>query len=221
MIFDLLSSDFNIVDFLIQAMVLIIIVGAVLPLHELAHGWVANKLGDPTAKMLGRLTLNPMKHIDPMGALMLFFVGFGWAKPVPVYPGNFKIKNEKLGMAIVAAAGPVSNLLVALLGTGILKICTVFITNYEIWLIVAQILIFFISVNITLGLFNLIPIPPLDGSKILFCFLPDKIIYQIEKYSNYSFLIILVLLRFTPVGDLLGMAAGGTLDAFLSLFKII
>ncbi len=139
------------------------------PLHECAHALVAYKLGDNTAKERGRLTLSPLAHIDPLGALLLLFCGFGWAKPVPVNPMNFK--NRRLGMMLTAIAGPVSNLLAALVGVVIMQLCAFSLYRNE-YLYVA--VFYFVIVNINLALFNLIPVPPLDGSRILTYFLPPR-----------------------------------------------
>ncbi len=156
----------------------------VLPLHECAHGFVAYKLGDDTAKRQGRLTLNPLAHIDYLGAALMLLIGFGWAKPVPVDSRYFK--NPKVGMALTALAGPVSNLLAAivasLIQSGFLAMINNSVIDYNEF--VKYVLIFLqylIVVNISLAVFNFIPVPPLDGSKILMAFLPDKAIFWIAQ----------------------------------------
>ena len=133
-----------------------------LSFHEFAHGWVANKLGDPTAKYQGRLTLNPTAHLDPVGSLMILFVGFGWAKPVPVNPVNFS--NPRIDMMKVAFAGPASNLILAFIGGLIMRFVN--ISGFMQSEIFIQILYFFVFINISLAIFNLIPVAPLDGSQI-------------------------------------------------------
>lgn len=175
--------------------------------HEVAHGWVAKKYGDNTASMLGRLTLNPIKHIDLVGTiiipglLLLTFTGFvfGWAKPVPVDPRNFK--NPRRGMAIVAMAGPVSNILMALGWALIVRIGTMigveFISMPMIYMGIAG-----ISINLVLALINLLPIPPLDGSRVLTHFLPDRLAWQYNQLERYGFLIMLALL-YTKVLNLI------------------
>ena len=155
--------------------------------HELAHGWVAYRLGDLTAKSLGRLSLNPLKHLDPMGTLMLFLVGFGWAKPVPV---NFnQLRDKRLGMILVSAAGIVTNMLLAF--------CALFLyrlLSLEPSGIPAQLLYIFARINIILAAFNLIPLPPLDGSKILMGFVSSSVRNFLYRFERYGLLIIIALL---------------------------
>lgn len=175
-----------------------------LTLHEVAHGWVANKLGDPTAKNLGRLTLNPLKHLDPLGAFFLLIFQFGWAKPVPVNPFYFK-GDRKKGMLLVSLAGPVTNLIIAVITAIIWK----FIEPQGY--IVTGIVYFIFHINLVLAVFNFLPVPPLDGSKIFAGLLPSKyseVIYNIERYG----IAILLFLSLTgivgrvliPAVDLLG-----------------
>ena len=166
-----------------------------LTVHETAHGWVAHKMGDDTARNFGRLTLNPLKHIDPIGALCMIFFGIGWAKPVPVNARNFR--NPRKGMALTALAGPVSNLLLAFLGILMERIWLVAVYSrfnnnftYVVWLF----LTLFYMLNLSLAVFNMIPIPPFDGSRILFIFLPDKLYFGIMKYERIIMLVLLVLL---------------------------
>ena len=161
--------------------------------HELAHGWVAYRMGDPTAKLQGRLTINPLKHLDPMGTLMLFLFGFGWAKPVPV---NLNLlRDRRKGMILVSAAGVITNMLLAF--------CALFL--YRLLFpspsgIAAQLLYYFARINIILAAFNLIPLPPLDGSKILMGFAPpnvQKFLYRLERYG----LLIIIALLYLGVLD--------------------
>ncbi|MCD5414271.1 MAG: site-2 protease family protein [Clostridiales bacterium] len=156
--------------------------------HEFAHGYVAYLLGDSTAKNNGRLTLNPIAHIDVVGFLMLIFAGFGWAKPVPVNPNYFK--NRKLGMLYVAMAGPLTNMVLAVILTIALGVLIQLRSNE----LVVRILINAIMINLVLAIFNLLPIPPLDGSKILFSLIPDEWEYTVYKYEKYSYFILLALL---------------------------
>jgi Zn-dependent protease len=167
-----------------------------LPIHEFAHGYVSWKFGDPTAKEQGRLTLNPFKHLDPVGFLLLLFVRFGWAKPVPINPMYYK--NRRLGMVCVSLAGPLANFLVALLVTVIYGLCAKFmtVTAFADYLFTA--LSYFIQINAALAIFNLIPIPPLDGSKILMCALPHSVAYRYASIERYGFIIILAL-SFTSI----------------------
>lgn len=165
----------------------IVVVFTALPIHEVAHGYIANKLGDPTAKNLGRLNLNPLTHFDPIGTTMLLLFGFGWAKPVPVNPYYFK--NRKNGMALTALAGPVSNIILATVCMAIGKLLVNFLPYSQFMVILVQVLNIIISINITLAAFNLIPIPPLDGSKIIAIFMPMHIYARMEnwfaRYQQY------------------------------------
>ncbi|MDR0858634.1 MAG: site-2 protease family protein [Oscillospiraceae bacterium] len=151
-------------------------------IHESAHGLAAWLLGDDTARAQGRISLNPLRHIDPVGLLMLAVAHFGWAKPVSINPANFK--NPKLGMAVTALAGPVSNFIL----WGILTAITPLLTNqlaYTLVYLTAQL-------SWGLGVFNLIPIPPLDGSKVLFSFLPNKAYFTLMRYEKYGMPVILL-----------------------------
>lgn len=166
-----------------------------LTVHELSHGAVAYALGDPTAKDEGRLTLNPIKHIDPLGLVLMITAHVGWAKPVPVDMRYFK--HPKRGMALTALAGPASNFLLAwvflLLASLLLRVFSL-AAPWQLY-----VLIFLVNaalLSIGLGVFNLFPIPPLDGSKILFSFLPDKIYYTILRYERYIMLLLLALVWF-------------------------
>lgn len=167
----------------------------VLTLHELSHGLAAYLLGDKTAKAYGRLSLNPLSHIDIIGFLCMLLAGIGWAKPVPVSPNNFKIKNKKLGMAITALAGPFANFLVTFLGLLLWLYLINFQYDSKILMGFADFVLLTSQVSVGLMVFNLIPIPPLDGSKILFMFLPNNAIQFFYKYENYirvGFLILLI-----------------------------
>lgn len=169
--------------------------------HEVAHGWVARKLGDPTAMMLGRLTLNPLKHIDPFGTVLLplfmvilkFPFIFGWAKPVPVTWEN--LKHPKRDMALVAAAGPVSNLLMALLWAGVMKMG---VLSSAALGGVAQFMIYVggagIFINVILMVLNLVPIPPLDGGRVLSGLLPGPWSWQLNRIEPYGMIILILLL---------------------------
>ncbi|MBR6107358.1 MAG: site-2 protease family protein [Oscillospiraceae bacterium] len=187
MLFDLLHGNLD-QKTLIELLAHLVIIFLILPLHEMAHAWTAYKLGDDTASIQGRMTLNPIAHIDPFGALMLLFTGYGWAKPVPINPRRFDRKHSvRFGVAITALAGPVSNLLAAFIGMIVYRFY--FMSNFFVsgWaqyrmndeamnpaVLLFYFLQFFITVNIGLALFNLIPIPPLDGSKIVSYFTPAK-----------------------------------------------
>lgn len=177
----------------------LVVVFTALPIHEVAHGYIANKLGDPTAKNLGRLNLNPIAHFDPIGTTMLVLFGFGWAKPVPINPYYFK--NRKNGMALTALAGPVSNILLATVCTAINKILIYFAPYSKFMMILIQVLNIIVTINIMLAAFNLIPIPPLDGSKIIAIFMPMHVYARFEnwfaryqRYFLYGFMIVLFIL---------------------------
>ncbi len=179
-------------------------------IHEVAHGWVAKQLGDPTAKMLGRLTLNPIKHIDPIGTILvplaLLVMGgfiFGWAKPVPVTWEN--LKNPKRDMALVAVAGPAANLLMALFWALVAKIGITLGADVA-WLATPLALMGIVGVtfNLILMVLNLLPILPLDGGRIVESLLPGPLSYQFAKLEPYGFILLLVLLVSGLLGNVLG-----------------
>ena len=185
-------------------------------LHELAHGYVAYRLGDDTAKRAGRLTLNPLKHIDIMGLIMMVVLKFGWAKPVPV--NMWKFKNPKKGMAITAAAGPLANLLVAfvfLFFYGLLFIPLTRLGNTGGYIL--EMIYITAYLSIALAIFNVIPIPPLDGSKVLFALLPDRMYLQLMRYERYGMLVLLLLVVFDVGSDVLSR---GILAVFTALSDI-
>ena len=179
--------------------------------HELAHGYVAYRLGDPTAKSLGRLSLNPLKHLDPLGTLMLFLVGFGWAKPVPV---NFSyIRDSRKGIILVSSAGIIMNIMMAFLALLLYSLL-----NPPQSSILALVLYFFAKINIILAAFNLIPIPPLDGSKILLGFSPPSVQALLLRLERFGFLIVIVLLYLgvlNPVIDFLQRVILSLINALL------
>ncbi len=164
------------------------------PVHELSHAFAAYKLGDDTAKRDGRLTFNPIKHIDPIGMLMILVFGFGYAKPVPVNFG--RLRNPKRDGALVALAGPASNILMSFI-FGFLYSATdkaFMVTDSSVLEIISFFFYFAAYINIALAVFNLLPIPPLDGSKILAGILPDKLYWKYMQYERYAMILVLVLL---------------------------
>ena len=201
---DLLSGNWR--EALIYLMFTLVIVVFTLSIHEAAHGFVANLAGDPTAKNLGRLTINPAKHLDPIGFIAMLIFGFGWAKPVPINARHFK--NPKWGMAFTGIAGPVSNLIMGILGS------ILYGFTLPLWLKLAEnegfaanianvmpIFFFLLGMyNLIFMAFNLIPLPPFDGSRFFYAFLPTKVYFGIMKYERYIllglFAIIFVLTRF-------------------------
>ncbi|MDR1464148.1 MAG: site-2 protease family protein [Oscillospiraceae bacterium] len=156
-----------------------------MPVHECAHAWAAKKMGDHTARLAGRLTLNPMAHLDPFGCLLILLVGFGYAKPVPVNIRNFK--KRKLGMALTALAGPLSNLLMALLFLSIYMPIAFFheTADPDLLTLTRDACGVVASINISMAVFNLLPIPPLDGSRVVGLLIPDRLYYQIMNYERY------------------------------------
>jgi Zn-dependent protease len=172
-----------------------IVVFTALPVHECAHGYVALKMGDHTAEQQGRLTLNPFAHFDPIGTTALLLFGFGWAKPVPINP--FYFRNPKRGMMLSALAGPLSNVAMAFLLMVIYKLLyipTIFGNAASFVDTLQMILYYMILINVGLAVFNLLPIPPLDGSRVATYFLPKDMYFQIMRYENIIFLALLALL---------------------------
>lgn len=187
------NINFNFI--IIQAPVILLS----LTIHEYFHGWTANKLGDPTAKLRGRLTLNPIAHLDIFGTILMFVVGFGWAKPVPINAMNFK--DPKKGTLLVAIAGPLSNLATAIVAGVILrplipKVLTGEIAPGSLDSIFVIILVLALVYGIALAVFNLIPIPPLDGSRVLYAVLPDKHLYFYSRFEPYGVLFLFGLFIF-------------------------
>ena len=180
-----------------MALISVIPILVCITIHELAHGLAAYALGDDTAKRMGRLSLNPLRHIDPMGFLMLLVLRFGWARPVPVDMRNFR--RPKIGMAIAALAGPVSNFALAFL----ILLFQIPLLRWRYlggaWEFASNVIVTTAVISVYLGVFNLLPIPPLDGSKIVFAVLPDKQHDWLMRYERYGMvlLFVLILLGFT------------------------
>lgn len=215
MLFSILSSG-DIREAIISLLLMIPVILISLSTHEAAHGYIAYKMGDPTAYNLGRVTLNPLKHIDPMGSLCMLVFGYGWAKPVPINARYFR--KPKYGMAFTAIAGPISNILIGIIGAFLYSV-TLFLfsffaadilTNEMLTNVLTVLLNFFYYLgfmNFVLAVFNLIPIPPFDGSRFFSLFLPEKTYFSMMKYERYIMIGILVLMiacsrlfNFSPFG---------------------
>lgn len=205
---------------LLYILIMVFCVFLSLSIHEMSHGLAANLMGDKTAERMGRLSLNPLHHIDPFGALCLFLFGFGWAKPVPVNPWNFK--NRKGGMALTALAGPLSNFVVgfaayaAAFALGSAKLTD--ITVIDNIATVAFILCRYLALmNIGLCVFNLIPIPPLDGSKVVGAIIPQRLYFKYMEYERYGFIVLIILLNIPIFESILSKCQ----FAILNFFDII
>ena len=188
-----------------------------LTIHESCHGLAAYALGDPTAKRAHRLSLNPLRHIDWIGFVMMIVAGFGWAKPVPVNPNYFR--KPKQGMAVTALAGPVSNLILAVLFLGIGKVIYLYAPYSAGMNVFFEWCLFTVApMSVGMGLFNLIPIPPLDGSKVLAMFLPNSAYGQLMRYERYGILVLLALSWLGLGGNFLGNAIYGVYEALFHIF---
>ena len=191
MLLDFFSGDADFFLMMIRLFSRLFVIFCTMPIHEYAHALIATKLGDQTPRLSGRLTLNPMAHISPLGALMIILCGFGYAKPVSVNPRNFK--DSKKGMALTAIAGPISNLIMGFVFTFI----AVIFANLESSTITTAFYSFFIFaavININLAVFNLLPIPPLDGSRILQLLIPAKYYYKFLEYERYITIVVFILI---------------------------
>ena len=194
-------------DLIVKAAVIIVFLGVAFPIHEFAHALAAYRLGDGTAKLMGRLTLNPRAHFDPAGGLILAIsvlltsFAFGWAKPTPVNPSNFR--DRRNGDVIVALAGPVSNLLMATLGAFVFRALDLAGVLLDLPRDVVFVLYYFVAFNVLLAIFNLLPVPPLDGSAILFRLLPAEYAWRLRPFlQQYGFILLIGL--FIVGGNVLG-----------------
>jgi Zn-dependent protease len=192
-----------------------------LTFHEFAHAYVANMYGDDTAKRSGRLTMNPLAHLDPLGTIMIFIVHFGWAKPVPVNPYN--LRNPKHDMLWISAAGPLSNMILALISGLLLRLVSamgILPDHHSLMGIFIILIVWSLQINLALAIFNILPISPLDGSKILYGILPARFakqIYLLERYGPFILIGLIIFGQFTGV-SVLGQMIWPFVRFFSSLF---
>lgn len=189
-----------------------------LTIHEFSHGYVAYLLGDNTARNMGRLTLNPLKHLDPIGFISLLLFHFGWARPVPVNPRNFRSIDEKTGTLLTALAGPMSNIILCFVCVGLLVLIPAKFLYTFSWFY--RLLNYLILINASLAFFNLIPVPPLDGSKILFGLLPNRMYYALQTIEQYGFIILLLLLVARVPETIISPLSMGLINSFVKFFAL-
>lgn len=208
-------------DLFLQKLSIMLVPGLLaITMHEVAHGWVAERFGDPTARLLGRLTLNPIKHLDPIGTLLLFFIGFGWARPVPVNPGN--LRDPRRNMLWVALGGPTANLGLALLsalvlrGLGRLPTGPMGSIEFMVWEPLTLMAAFSLYINVVLAVINLMPVPPLDGGRVLIGLLPQKTAAMVARLEPFGFFIVIFLFFFSPLSERVLLPVVGSLTAFLA-----
>ena len=217
--FGYLQNLFQALDIhsMLGAILRVVAVLLCLTVHETCHGLAAYVLGDPTAKSRHRLSLNPLRHIDWLGLAMMFFVGFGWAKAVPVDPRYFKKPKE--GMALTALAGPVSNFLLAVIALSGSKVIYLY-ASYSVWMeLLFNFLLYTVApLSIGLGLFNLLPIPPLDGSKVLGAVLPDGLYFMLMRYERYGMFLLIALSYFGITSHLISGAIQSVYAALVNFF---
>jgi len=210
-------------DTILALFAALFVIFCVSPLHEYAHAFTAYKLGDRTAKFQGRLTLNPLAHIDPLGAVMILLVGFGYAKPVPVNMRNFPRNKRKLYMGITALAGPLSNMVMAFIMTVFYCLFFKLLVNNpgDMYFNLCIFFRYAAVINISLAIFNLIPIPPLDGSRIMSAVLPDKYYYKLMQYERYIMIALFVLIYIGVLDVPLSKAVGAVSDGLVKIASAI
>lgn len=225
MLINAIRFDYGLSEILMMILSSAVVILLTLPIHEWAHGFVSTKLGDPTPRMQGRLTLNPMAHIDWMGAIGILLVGIGWAKPVQVNARYYK--NPKWGMALTALAGPFSNLIVAFLFALLFVLVEIvflltgaFYDFYDLIQVMAMFVGMVAKINVYLAIFNLIPIPPFDGSRILFTFLPQKYYFKIMQYERFIFVGVFVILCSGVLDLPLEMITQGILNKIFEIAEL-
>lgn len=220
MLIEALNGNVGIFDFIAYALSALVVIFLALPVHEFAHGFAATKLGDPTPRYSGRLSINPFSHIDYFGAAAILLFGFGWAKPVGVNPRYFK--NPKRGMALTALAGPLSNILMAFVGILLFKLTNLAAGFLPINLLLFILLFFFkfAEINVCLAVFNFLPFPPLDGFKVLGFILPSKIYFRIMQYERYIALALLILLYSNVLSVPLNFVSNSVLSGIVYIVSI-
>ena len=205
-------------QYIIDTLITVPMVLIALMFHELAHGYVSIKLGDPTPRMQGRMTLNPIAHLDLVGTILMIFTGFGWAKPVQINPRYYK--DPKKGMALTALAGPLMNFLLAILAMLLYGIYFIIVSKtglmagamYSVGYLVMR----FVTLNLCFMVFNFIPIPPLDGSRVLGIFLSNRAYFKVQEYERYSFLILILLSATGVFNRLIGTGVSVIFNVMLS-----
>lgn len=218
MLLDILKGGITPQNLIFLALYVVIILFS-LSFHEVSHGYVAYRCGDSTARNLGRLTLNPLAHLDPIGTVMMLLFGFGYAKPVPINPRNFN--HYKRDLAFVSLAGPLSNLLLAFVGTLIFYLSLMLMPDGTFALIWCMFWQYFTLANAGLCVFNLLPIPPLDGSRIVSVLLPGRISYYYLKYERYIMIVMFLLLYRGVFSDLLSFLRNGLMTGVTAVVEFI
>lgn len=213
-------SHFSLLNLAKQVLLYFPIVLIALTFHEYAHGFVSTKLGDPTPIRQGRLTLNPLAHLDPFGAILMILTGFGWAKPVQVDPSYYK--NRKVGMAVVAAAGPIMNLLLSFASVMVFAIWQLICNKTGASQTVLRYFGIFVEnfayVNICFAIFNIIPIPPLDGSRVIGLILPDRAYDWMMRNERYIMIVLMLLAVSGVFNKFIGVCSSGLLTQMLRFF---